>query len=485
MSTGFQLPTKIIPMARSTVSEGQDPTLGGRFPWWRRFARAHPVLSNIGILATGTAAGQAIAIAVSVVTARLFTPKAFGEFALYSSVAGIFAVVATLRYDLAIVLPESDDEARLLARLATRANIVVSLVATLLAWACHDAVAKIWGSETLATWLPLVGVSVFCSAQIAIWQYWFNRKRQYRVIALNRFTQSVGTSGGQLGFGLGGMRSFLGLLCGSFVGLLWALFNLGRQSGELRRRPGTDAPTIRQAARRHRKMPLLNLPNALVDAVRNNGIQMLIGVIALGALGQFNLAWRVLQAPIALLNGAIAQVFLERMSRVRRGELTGLVRGVMKRALLFAVLPFGMLWWLAPWLIPLVFGSQWGEAGLITRALVPWLAMNLVTSPISNVFVVTSRQLWVLAHAIVFTIIPLAWLFFSPLNFLETLEILSLMMALMLGLLLVLADLAARAYDHEALPGEKSENPDTSLGGTVENEVDADETKPANEGDDS
>lgn len=469
-------------MATNTTAGGQDPNSGKRFTRWRRFASAHPVLSNIGILATGTAAGQAIAIAVSVVTARLFTPEAFGEFALFSSIAGIFAVIATLRYDLAIVLPESDDEARQLARLATRANIVVSLTAALLAWGYHDVVAEIWGSETLATWLPLVGLSVFCSAQIAIWQYWFNRRRLYRVIAWNRFTQSVGTSGGQLGFGLGGMRSFLGLLCGNFVGLLWALFNLGRQSGELRRRPGADAPTLREAARRHRKMPLLNLPNALVDAVRNNGIQMLIGVIALGSLGQFNLAWRVLQAPIALLNGAIAQVFLERMSRVQRGELTGLVRAVMKRAILFAVLPFGLLWLLAPWLIPLVFGSQWVEAGLITRALVPWLAMNLVTSPISNVFVVTSRQLWVLLHAIVFTVIPLAWLFFSPLEFLETLQVLSLMMALMLGLLLVLADMAARAYDHEVPSREASETPGSAPDTNQENGADTVETKPEIEG---
>lgn len=469
-------------MATNTTAGGQDPNSGKRFTRWRRFASAHPVLSNIGILATGTAAGQAIAIAVSVVTARLFTPEAFGEFALFSSIAGIFAVIATLRYDLAIVLPESDDEARQLARLATRANLVVSLTATLLAFLYRDTVAEIWSSPTLATWLPLVGLSVFCAAQISIWQYWFNRKRQYRVIALNRFTQSVGTSGGQLGFGLGGMRSFLGLLCGSFIGLVWALFNLGRQSGELRRRPGTDAPTIRQAARRHRKMPLLNLPNALVDAVRTNGIQMLIGVIALNALGQFNLAWRVLQAPIALLNGAIAQVFLERMSRAKRGELTGLVRAVIKRAVLFAIPPFALLWLLAPWLIPLVFGSQWVKAGLITRALVPWLAMNLVTSPISNVFVVTSRQQWVLIHAIVFTVIPLAWLFFSPLEFLETLQVLSLMMALMLGILLVLADMAARAYDHEVPSRGAGETPDAAPDTNQENGADTVETKPEIEG---
>lgn len=451
---------------------------------WRHYAAAHPVLSNIGILATGTAGSQAIAITVSVVTARLFTPEAFGEFALYSSIAGIFMVIATLRYDLAIVLPESDDSARLLARLSTRANLVVSALAVVLAFAARPLVLQIWGSETLATWLPLVGLTVFCTAQVSIWQYWFNRKRQYRIIALNRFEQSVGVSGGQLGLGLAGMRSFLGLVLGSFVGLLWALFNLWRQSGEVRRpvdengasapdedgasAPGgdgavvagaevADAVSMREVAREYRKMPLLNLPNALVDAVRTNGIQMLVGAAALGALGQFSLAWRVLQAPIALLNGAISQVFLERMARVRPGELTALVRAVMKRAVLLGVAPFALLWVLAPWLIPLVFGPQWEEAGYITRALVPWLGMNLITSPLSGVFVVTSKQQWILAHAVIFTVIPLGWLAFSPLEFLATLQVLSIAMALMLALLVFMADLAARAYDKTAPP-----TPDTA-----------------------
>ena len=185
---------------------------------------------------------------------------------------------------------------------------------------------------------------------------------------------------------------------------------------------------------------------------------MLIGAAALGSLGQFNLAWRVLQAPIALLNGAISQVFLERMARVQPGQLTDLVRAVMKRAFLFGVGPFVLLWIVAPWLLPFVFGSQWVEAGLITRALVPWLAVNLITSPLSGVFVVTGRQAWILLHAVVFTIVPLGWLAFSPLDFMATLQILSLMMAVMLLILLVMADLAAQSWDRKS---EDKENKDS------------------------
>ncbi|MDD7385352.1 MAG: lipopolysaccharide biosynthesis protein [Actinomycetaceae bacterium] len=422
--------------------------------WWKRLARAHPVLSNIGILATGTAAGQAVAIIISVFTARLFSAQAFGEFALFTSITGIFAVIATLRYDVAIVLPDDDDDARQLARLATRSNIAVSLVACVLAFACKPLVIDMWGSRALATWLPLVGLTVFCTAQVAIWQYWYNRKREYGIIALNRFETVTGSTGGQLLFGLAKMQSFLGLVLGNLVGLVWAFFNLGRHTSQLREAPSSQAHTITDVARRYKNMPLLNLPNALVDAVRTNGIQMLIGTIALDSLGQFNLAWRVVQAPIALLNGAIAQVFLERLARTPRGHLQHLVRMVIKRAFLIGLAPFFVLWLLAPWLLPFVFGHQWVEAGQITRALVPWLAVNLITSPIASVFVVTFKQHWILIHAIIFTVIPLAWLALSPLSLLPTIQVLSFLMAGMLLVLVVLADFAAKSYDRGAAEAE-------------------------------
>ena len=415
--------------------------------WWKDFTTQHQVLSNISILATGTAATQALVLIVSIFTARIFSPAVFGEFALFSAIVGVFVVIATLRYDLAVVLPDTDNDARQLIRLSTRTNFIVSIAATALAFALRPIVLQIWGSQILATWIPLIGVAIFCSAQVSIWQYWYNRKRQYKVIALNRFESGAGTSFGQLGLGLAGLTSLLGLIAGNLMGLLWALFILGRQSRETRIHPTRDTASIWEMANRYKKMPLLNLPNALIDAVRTNGIQMLIGAIALESLGQFNLAWRILQAPIALLNGAIAQVFLERMARVKRGELTRLVRAVMKRATLFGIPPFVLLWILSPWLVPLIFGPNWVQAGLIARAIVPWLAMNLIASPLSGVFVVTGRQLWILLHTIVFTAVPLLWLAFSPLDFMMTLHFLSLMMAFMLLVLVFIADLAAQAYD--------------------------------------
>ena len=155
-------------------------------------------------------------------------------------------------------------------------------------------------------------------------------------------------------------------------------------------------------AKKYKKMPLLNLPNALVDAVRVNGIQMLVGLVAVSGLGQFNLAWRTLQVPIGLINGAISQVFYRELAAIKPGGMRLLVGRTTLRSAVFGIPPFIALYIVSPWLFTFVFGPQWDQAGDFARALTPWLALQLITSPISTVFVVTSKQQWLLAFSVVF-----------------------------------------------------------------------------------
>ncbi|OCW60437.1 teichoic acid transporter [Trueperella bernardiae] len=419
----------------------------GRIRSWIKDKSDHPILKNILILVTGTTLSQAVAVLISVFTARLFSPDVFGQMAIYGAITSVIAAIAALRYDMTVVLPESDDEARVIGRLATRSVVTVSILTTVLAFALKGVIIDVWGDEELARWMPFAGLTVFLLAQVTLLQYWYNRKRSYKIIARNHVQQTVGSSGGQLVFGLAGVRSMLGLLFGVMAGYLFAFFWMNSKAKEFRQAPGPGAPTMRYVAAKHKKMPLLNLPNALVDAVRTNGIVMIIGTFALGLVGQFNLAWRVLQVPIGLINGAVQQVFFRELADVKPGRMRPLIRSTIRKALVLSAIPFGLIYIISPWLFTFVFGPQWDLAGDIARALTPWLALQMVTSPISTVFVVTSKQHWMLAFAVVFAAAPLAWLALSPLAFIDTLTVLGLLMAGMLAVNLLLADLAAADFD--------------------------------------
>ena len=67
--------------------------------------------ANVLKLVTGSVFAQGIGVLVAPIVARLFAPEAFGFAALFTSIAGIISVVACLRYELAIMLPKTDEEA--------------------------------------------------------------------------------------------------------------------------------------------------------------------------------------------------------------------------------------------------------------------------------------------------------------------------------------------------------------------------------------
>lgn len=405
-----------------------------------------PFLRHVLTLMTGTAVAQGVTFVMMIVLARIYTPRDMGLLATYVSVASILVAVAALRYDMAIMLPRKESEALSVARLGMVCLTVVSLLATAASLPLSGLIERQWGHE-VALWMPLVGLTTFLMSAVELFKYWFNRNSDYRAIAVNQAEQQIGLTSGQLVLGMAGMGGMAGLILGHTAGQIFAFVNLGRQAKPLWRRLPEGAPSLRWAARRYRRMPLLNGPNALADALRTNGIQLLIGGYSVASLGQFQMAWRYLDAPLILINGAVARVFFQKLSTIEPGRMRPLVRVTIKRAILIGLVPFALIYVLSPWIFPFFLGSQWTESGSFARALTPWLFMMLITSPISNLFIVTEHQDWMLGFALVYTAVPLAWLHWSPLALLPTCYILGAIMAGLLVANTMLADHAAKEFD--------------------------------------
>ena len=412
----------------------------------RSVMESSPFLRHVLTLVSGTATAQAIVFGMTMVLTRIFSDADRGQLTRYTSIVLIITAVAALRYDMTIMLPKKDAWALACARLGMVSIVVVSVVTSVAALLLKPLIARQWGND-VAAWMPLLGLTTLLLSTVQLLQYWYNRQSDYRTISINRVEQQVGQSLGQLVLGAAGMVSVGGLLLGQTIGQAWAFVNLGRKAKPLHRPLPPEAPTLWQVARRYRRMPLLNGPNALADALRLNGIQLLIASYSASALGQFQMAWRYLDAPLILINGAVAKVFFQKLSTIEPGQMRPLVRVTIKRAVLIGIIPFALIYVLSPWLFPLLLGARWADSGSFARALTPWLFMLLITSPISNLFIVTEHQDWMLGFALLYTAAPLAWLHWSPLEVMPTCYVLGVMMAGLLVLNTLLADYAAKQFD--------------------------------------
>ncbi|QPK81701.1 oligosaccharide flippase family protein [Schaalia sp. ZJ405] len=415
----------------------------------KNVSASSPFLRYVLTLVTGTAAAQVVVFFMTMIITRLYGREMIGEFGTFNAIVAVVVAVAAGRYDMALMLEADDRDAKVLAKLAFRTILVVSFIVTFLSFPLRPLVAHHY-SQAVADWLPLAGLTTLFMSGAALVQYWYNRKTDYKTIALNRVQQQIGTSGGQVVFGWAGLHSIAGLISGQILGQAWAFFNLGFRAKDLRHLDTTGSKSMKALARKHWKMPVLNGPNVLVDTVRANGINLLIGRVSVGDFGEYLIANQVVSVPVTLINSAVSQVFFQKLSTIQPGHMLKEVRNLVKRALIIGTIPFALLWLVAPWLLPILFGPDFSQSGYYARALIPWMAMLLITSPISTLFVTTGTQHWLLVFSILYTLGSLSWLIFSPLDLLGTIYVLGLIMAAFLLVMTAMSIFAARRFDRRA-----------------------------------
>lgn len=425
---------------------------------WRALVARFPTLADVSTLLSGTVLAQVVVLVTAGIVSRLYSPAEIGSFAAFMAIPQTVAVVAGLRYDMAVVLPERDADARVLVRAALTIAALMSLVTSLVTWWMAPTLATLVRHPELTGWLAWSGVVVMTSSVVTTMGYWFTRTLNYRAISTNRVEQQGVIQLVKIAAGAAGHGGIGGQMGAQIAGQGVAAATLVWRGRDAWRGSREGAATTRQLLHRHRRMSLLNAPNALVDAVRTNGIVLLVGYWYAGSTqGQFSQAWTLMQAPLALINGAVSQVFFQKFATVARGDMTRLVQRSVKVSLAAGIVPFALLAVLSPELFPWFLGDRWDQAGTIAQALVPWLFLNLITSPISTVFVVTDRQSLMLVFACVYAAAPLALLWVmggAGVGIVSTVWVVSLVQAALLAFLVWLTHRVAASWDAGSIPDE-------------------------------
>ena len=130
-------------------------------------------------LVTGTTLAQIIVVLTSPLLTRLYGPEAFGFYALFASITGILGVIACMRYELAIMLPKTDEEAANLLGLCLLCVAVVSGLTIPALYFGGDALLSLLRAPGLGPYLILVPPFVFISGVFLALNYWNSRGNHF------------------------------------------------------------------------------------------------------------------------------------------------------------------------------------------------------------------------------------------------------------------------------------------------------------------
>ncbi|HIE59535.1 MAG TPA: hypothetical protein EYP82_06345, partial [Hydrogenothermaceae bacterium] len=116
---------------------------------------------NILTLMSGTMLAQAIPIAISPILTRLYSPSDFGTFALYFALAVLFGSLVAGRYELSILIPKQDEDARQIVLFSISISFFVSILLSIFIYMNIDWLVQLLNNQGIKIWLYILPVNVF------------------------------------------------------------------------------------------------------------------------------------------------------------------------------------------------------------------------------------------------------------------------------------------------------------------------------------
>lgn len=357
-------------------------------------------LKDLSKLVSGTMIANIIPLIISPILARLYAPEAFGIYGLYISIVNIATIAFTGRYELAIFLAKSRGEALDLLNLSTIIGIVLIVVGYL-----AIVILVIFSPEITASshlWIWAVPITAFLIAVNRTLVNYSSYLRDYRNVAINKVSKSLNV--GLFKTLLYTLSKGIGLILGNLLGIFITVMSYGallyRKRHFIFHR--LSLQSILSAGRNHKNFFRFDLISAIFNAISIN-----IPIIILSAyyeeslVGQFSMAFTILNLPMMLIGSSIGQIYYERISKIEsKAQIAIFTNKIIRQLALMGsvvmiILVFGDT------IFSFVLGERWTQAGVFAQYMAPYVYLVFIAAPISQIYARYSIQKRVLNFNIV------------------------------------------------------------------------------------
>ena len=353
---------------------------------------------NVLKLAGGAVLAQGITFLVAPVVARLYTPATIGTQNVFVSLVSILSVIICLRYEYAIMLPDTDREA---ANIAAGSILIATLIsiatAAILLWG-GPGLTSLLKTPELLPYLWLVPVGLWIQGIFRVMNYWNSRSKHFGRLSIAQVVASLTTSSAQIGMGVSGQAT-TGSLIGSWIAGTTAytgVLTIQALKGSWRTlRDGFRLLPILTGLKRYQKFALIDSWGGFVNALSwQLPTLMLSSFFSQTIVGYYALSNRVITMPLTLIGNAIGQVFFQRAAELRQdpAKLSTSVRMVFRVLVALGLLPALVLTIAGKELFMIVFGSNWIEAGIYAQILGLWMFFLFTSSPLGILMPALERQ---------------------------------------------------------------------------------------------
>lgn len=350
-------------------------------------------IKSLTVLLTGTLIAQFIGYALAPVISRQFSPTEMGEFGMFQRWVVLLATIATARYEFSLPLPKRDEHSFQLYRLALFSTMV-TLGITLVGFLIYG--LYIEKAVGFALWALVLVFSTAALVFFNLGTNWAIRHKEFKRISFSKMTNSLSLNISRVLSGFFHMGKW-GLFLSFLLSLLIGAAHFLKDFFHWNKKPTTSLSKkkMMSLARTYKDFPLINLPHALSDNLREVLVALLIiEVFSEQIFGSFDHTFRMLRLPVMIIGTSISQILFNRISsyRLEKKMLMPIVVKVFLSLSVLSLIPFSIVYFYGQPLFVFVFGEQWQESGRLSEIMAPWLMLNFVSSPLTIIPLVLEQQ---------------------------------------------------------------------------------------------
>jgi O-antigen/teichoic acid export membrane protein len=361
----------------------------------RKIRSASADNKSIAALIGGTAFAQGINLAFSPIATRLFSPEVFGDLAVFSSITGIVGIIVCFRYELAIVLPEDDDEGFSVFKLSCLIAVIVSIFAGIVFFWGGPSIYARMGSKTLVAYWFYVPITLVITGFVYASNYWLTRTRQFYVLSLNRIVPVLVLNLVSIGLGLIGFRDvgvrLFSIFASNVANILVIAYAI---MPEFKKRRIRSQYKYLAIAVKYRRFLVYDIWSALFNNLSWMIVPILMNYYYSGnASGQYSIGMRVIQIPASIIGASISQVFIKTANERKYNKtLYPYSKETAWKLVKYTSMPILILLLCGKQIFSFVFGAEWSSAGVYAQVLAPWAFFWFVASPLSAIYTICQKQ---------------------------------------------------------------------------------------------
>lgn len=370
---------------------------------------------------SGTGLAQLVPILFYPIVSRLFLPENFGTLATINQIASICIVIASLKFEMNILLCRNDKDAVNNIALTLLCSVIILFIIGFIFTIFIDQFESLLEAPNLHKLFYVPFISGFCIIIYQTYNEWCVRKKYFKNLSINKVINSSSISLSETAIGLTGFFPGYFLSIGDMIGRMISagscVFSFLRNDRALLKYINRAA--IKNVFHEAKQCPKFLVPAQLLSAVGQAfPIFMMGSFFSQHDVGLFSMAFMVIVVPSSVISIAFRDVFRQKVRSLYSENKSCRKVYIKNLAALsgLSILIFGLIYLLAPFIFGTILGEKWIGCIIISRILIPMVAVSFVSEGLSAMMIITQKMHYQFYWQILYCVLTISSLYIGAMT---------------------------------------------------------------------